>query len=39
MAGHCAAKVDLYFSPKYADRAAALADAIKRNGGLILHTK
>lgn len=39
MAGYSAAKVDLFFSPKYADRAAVLAAAIKRNGGLILHSK
>lgn len=39
MAGQWASRVDLYFSRKYADRAAALVDAIQRNGGLIVHTK
>ena len=39
MVGQWVSKVDLLFSPKYADRAAALAAAIDRNGGLILHTK
>lgn len=39
MAGQWVSKVDLYYSPKYADRAAALAEAIQRNGGLIVHTK
>lgn len=39
MAGQWVAHVDLYYSPKYADRAAILADAIKKNGGLIVHTK
>ncbi len=39
MAGQWVSKVDLYFSPKYAERAEALAAAIERNGGYIVHTK
>lgn len=38
LAGCVAGCVSLYFSPKYADRAAALSAAINRNGGMIIHT-